>query len=33
MLRKEEFASGEVQSSSDAAVKVVLNFLIMKECA
>ena len=34
MLRKEEFASGELQSSSssDAAVKVVLNFLRMKEC-
>ena len=34
MLRKEEFASGELQSSSssDASVKVVLNFLRMKEC-
>eukprot|EP00985_Skeletonema_marinoi_P005192 scaffold2235_cov201-Skeletonema_marinoi.AAC.9 len=31
--RKEEFASGELQSSSDAAVEGVLNFLRMKECA
>ena len=34
MLRKEEFASGELQSSiSDAAVNVVLNFLRMNECS